>query len=221
MVSSLDAGWQIFGSPDIKKAIASLLFGGSRKRMPDGTYRRGDINVLLLGKWAGAGSLGPGDGCPPVCKSQPSSAPDAPRLCASVLAHCHKQHRRFLVLSAGDPSTAKSQFLKFTSKTAPIAVYTSGKGSSAAGLTASAIQWVAGTGGCAALRIACCCVVVCCIACWAVRDCAPRLLARRNHASPFPPFPLSPLSPLQGPCLQGVLPGGRCHGAGRRRRGVH
>ena len=40
---------QIFGSPDIKKAIACLLFGGSRKRMPDGTYRRGDINVLLLG----------------------------------------------------------------------------------------------------------------------------------------------------------------------------
>jgi hypothetical protein len=43
---------------------------------------------------------------------------------------------------AGDPSTAKSQFLKFTSKTAPIAVYTSGKGSSAAGLTASVIRWV-------------------------------------------------------------------------------
>ena len=79
---------QIFGHEDIKKAVASLLFGGARKRMPDGTYRRGDINVLLL----------------------------------------------------GDPSTAKSQFLKFASKTAPIAVYTSGKGSSAAGLTASVIR---------------------------------------------------------------------------------
>jgi len=79
---------QIFGSPDIKKAVACLLFGGSRKRMPDGTYRRGDVNVLLL----------------------------------------------------GDPSTAKSQFLKFTSQTAPIAVYTSGKGSSAAGLTASVVR---------------------------------------------------------------------------------
>ena len=79
---------QIFGSPDIKRAVACLLFGGSRKRMPDGTHRRGDINVLLL----------------------------------------------------GDPSTAKSQFLKFASQTAPIAVYTSGKGSSAAGLTASGCQ---------------------------------------------------------------------------------
>jgi len=40
----------------------------------------------------------------------------------------------------GDPSTAKSQFLKFVERTAPIAVYTSGKGSSAAGLTASIIK---------------------------------------------------------------------------------
>lgn len=44
------------------------------------------------------------------------------------------------MLLLGDPSTAKSQFLKFASKTAPIAVYTSGKGSSAAGLTATVIR---------------------------------------------------------------------------------
>jgi len=70
---------------DVKKAVACLLFGGSRKQLPDGTRMRGDINVLLL----------------------------------------------------GDPGTAKSQFLKFSEKAAPIAVYTSGKGSSAAGLTAA------------------------------------------------------------------------------------
>ena len=34
---------------DIKKAIACLLFGGSRKRLPDGLTRRGDINLLMLG----------------------------------------------------------------------------------------------------------------------------------------------------------------------------
>jgi len=78
----------IYGSADVKKAVAALLFGGARKKLPDGTWRRGDINVLLL----------------------------------------------------GDPSTAKSQFLKFASKISPIAVYTSGKGSSAAGLTASVIR---------------------------------------------------------------------------------
>uniref|UniRef100_A0A8D8B1J5 DNA replication licensing factor MCM5 n=1 Tax=Culex pipiens TaxID=7175 RepID=A0A8D8B1J5_CULPI len=78
----------IFGSQDIKRAIVCMLFGGSRKRMPDGLTRRGDINVLLL----------------------------------------------------GDPGTAKSQLLKFVEKVAPIAVYTSGKGSSAAGLTASVMR---------------------------------------------------------------------------------
>lgn len=73
------------GKIDIKKAIACLLFGGSKKILPDGMRLRGDINVLLL----------------------------------------------------GDPGTAKSQLLKFVEKVSPIAVYTSGKGSSAAGLTAS------------------------------------------------------------------------------------
>jgi len=75
----------IYGSEDMKKAITCLLFGGSRKRLPDGLTRRGDINVLLL----------------------------------------------------GDPGTAKSQLLKFVEKVSPVGVYTSGKGSSAAGLTAS------------------------------------------------------------------------------------
>ncbi|KAJ5702653.1 hypothetical protein N7488_010201 [Penicillium malachiteum] len=41
------------------------------------------------------------------------------------------------ILMLGDPGTAKSQLLKFVEKAAPIAIYTSGKGSSAAGLTAS------------------------------------------------------------------------------------
>ncbi|KAI1004201.1 DNA replication licensing factor [Podosphaera aphanis] len=75
----------IYGNDNIKKAIACLLFGGSKKILPDGMKLRGDINVLLL----------------------------------------------------GDPGTAKSQLLKFVEKAAPIAIYTSGKGSSAAGLTAS------------------------------------------------------------------------------------
>ncbi|KAJ3089561.1 minichromosome maintenance protein 5 [Quaeritorhiza haematococci] len=78
----------IYGSADIKKAVACLLFGGSTKILPDGMRLRGDINVLLL----------------------------------------------------GDPGTAKSQLLKFAEQVAPIGVYTSGKGSSAAGLTASVVR---------------------------------------------------------------------------------
>lgn len=44
----------------------------------------------------------------------------------------------FLLL--GDPGSAKSQLLKFNETVAPIAVYTSGKGSSAAGLIASVMR---------------------------------------------------------------------------------
>lgn len=78
----------IYGFQNVKKAVACLLIGGSRKRLPDGLTRRGDINILLL----------------------------------------------------GDPGTAKSQLLKFVHKVSPIGVYTSGKGSSAAGLTASVVR---------------------------------------------------------------------------------
>ena len=44
------------------------------------------------------------------------------------------------VLLLGDPSMAKSQFLKYATRVAPVGVYTSGKGSSAAGLTASVVR---------------------------------------------------------------------------------
>lgn len=44
------------------------------------------------------------------------------------------------VLLLGDPSMAKSQFLKYATRVAPVGVYTSGKGSSAAGLTASVVK---------------------------------------------------------------------------------
>jgi DNA replication licensing factor MCM6 len=44
------------------------------------------------------------------------------------------------ILIVGDPSTAKSQFLKCVNKFVPRSVYTNGKTTSAAGLTASVVR---------------------------------------------------------------------------------
>jgi len=39
----------IYGTEDVKEAIALQLFGGIAKEMPDGSHLRGDIHVLLVG----------------------------------------------------------------------------------------------------------------------------------------------------------------------------
>jgi DNA replicative helicase MCM subunit Mcm2 (Cdc46/Mcm family) len=49
----------------------------------------------------------------------------------------HRLRGDINVLLLGDPGTAKSQFLKYIEKTAQRAVYTTGKGASAVGLTAA------------------------------------------------------------------------------------
>merc|ERR1719445_2057117 len=48
----------------------------------------------------------------------------------------HKVRGDLNILLSGDPGTAKSQFLKYTEKIAPRAVFTTGQGASAVGLTA-------------------------------------------------------------------------------------
>ena len=78
----------VYGHEVIKEAILLLIVGSVTKKLEDGSTRRGDINVLLV----------------------------------------------------GDPGTAKSEMLKFAAKVAPRGLYTSGRGSTAAGLTAAVIR---------------------------------------------------------------------------------
>ncbi|CAG8849315.1 4286_t:CDS:2, partial [Racocetra persica] len=49
----------------------------------------------------------------------------------------HRLRGDINILMLGDPGTAKSQFLKYVEKTAHRAVFTTGQGASAVGLTAS------------------------------------------------------------------------------------
>jgi replicative DNA helicase Mcm len=78
----------VYGHEVIKESILLLIVGSVTKKLEDGSTRRGDINVLLV----------------------------------------------------GDPGTAKSEMLKFAAKIAPRGLYTSGRGSTAAGLTAAVIR---------------------------------------------------------------------------------
>src|SRR5829696_1130100 len=78
----------VYGHEVIKEVILLLIVGSVTKRLEDGSARRGDINVFLV----------------------------------------------------GDPGTAKSEMLKFAAKIAPRGLYTSGRGSTAAGLTAAVIR---------------------------------------------------------------------------------
>nr|WP_236561642.1 minichromosome maintenance protein MCM [Nitrososphaera sp. AFS] len=78
----------VYGHEVIKEAILLLIVGSVTKKLEDGSTRRGDLNVFLI----------------------------------------------------GDPGTAKSEMLKFAAKIAPRGLYTSGRGTTAAGLTAAVIR---------------------------------------------------------------------------------
>ena len=78
----------IYGHEIIKESILLLIVGSVTKKLADGSNRRGDINIFLV----------------------------------------------------GDPGTAKSEMLKFAAKIAPRGLYTSGRGTTAAGLTAAVIR---------------------------------------------------------------------------------
>src|SRR4026209_61517 len=78
----------IYGHEVIKESILLLIVGSVTKKLADGSNRRGDINIFLV----------------------------------------------------GDPGTAKSEMLRFAAKIAPRGLYTSGRGTTAAGLTAAVIR---------------------------------------------------------------------------------
>jgi DNA replication licensing factor MCM3 len=103
----------IFGHDYIKKALLLFLMGGNEKNLENGTHLRGYGYV------------------------SPSLSPSPP------LFYVRRAHNPFVddsdinLLLVGDPSTAKSQLLRFILHIAPLAISTSGRGSSGVGLTAA------------------------------------------------------------------------------------
>ncbi|KAK3710538.1 hypothetical protein QZH41_009373, partial [Actinostola sp. cb2023] len=143
----------IYGCDDIKKSISCLLFGGSRKSFIIAIILIIVIIIIVSTITTSASTI--------------TFVIDVTKHTTIIIViiiiiyylhdhHCqlhyHQQYynhrlpdgltRRgdINILLLGDPGTAKSQLLKFVEKVSPIGVYTSGKGSSAAGLTASVMK---------------------------------------------------------------------------------
>lgn len=102
----------IFGHDEIKRGVLLMLFGGVHKETKDRTMLRGDINGTRLVVFVSA----------------------------VALTYSNEHDYDNIVCVVGDPSTSKSQFLKYVCQFLPRAIYTSGKASSAAGLTASVVR---------------------------------------------------------------------------------
>lgn len=81
--------------------------------------------------------------CPSICGHEITKEAIALSIFGGQSKQVEGKHRirgDINVLLMGDPSLGKSQFLKWTSQTFPRCIYTSGKGASAVGLTASCVR---------------------------------------------------------------------------------
>lgn len=107
---------------NVKKGILCMLFGGNQKRVKKGTAEQRQKKQLSTesDEWSDS------DDDEEVVNSNGTS----------------KLNKRgdINILLCGDPGTSKSQLLSYVNKLSSRGIYTSGKGSSAVGLTASVVR---------------------------------------------------------------------------------
>lgn len=124
-----------------------MLLGGVHKSTKEGINLRGDINVAIIGETpAHRVQLSSRASLQPAAASSSFAVLVAVGRCsynaACAFAFTLPLLSRFshFLLPPGDPASAKSQLLKYVAAFLPRAVYTSGKASTAAGLTATVVK---------------------------------------------------------------------------------
>ncbi len=112
----------IYELQDVKKGILCQLFGGNN-RLSTATEQAGEDGMEEEEEGDGTDERNVGG-----FEAESSSV------------RVNEKRGEINILMCGDPGTSKSQLLGFVHKAAPRGIYTSGKGSSAVGLTASVVR---------------------------------------------------------------------------------
>lgn len=114
---------------DVKKGVLCMLFGGNSKRVKKGTNR--DKKDKYKEEDYGSDEEEDDDDEDKDEEDDNDESDTATKL---------NKRGDINILLCGDPGTSKSQLLSYVHKLSPRGVYTSGKGSSAVGLTASIVR---------------------------------------------------------------------------------